>query len=120
MHPLTIEQNALTSFKSRTTLVPAFANTIGPALFLAADSTIGGADGAFNPTLMSERRNSPISSAIATAASSPWTTATGRTAAIIGSASLRTPSAASTSCNAASAPASHSAESPASAIIDGA
>jgi glucosamine-6-phosphate deaminase len=48
LHPLTIEQNALTSFKSRTTLVPAFANTIGPALFLAADRTIGGADGAFN------------------------------------------------------------------------
>ena len=30
LHPLTIEQNAITSFKSRTTLVPAFANTIGP------------------------------------------------------------------------------------------
>src|SRR5262249_41187677 len=29
LHPLTIEQNALTSFKSRTTLVPAYANTIG-------------------------------------------------------------------------------------------
>ena len=37
LHPLTIEQNALTSFKSRTTLVPAFANTIGPGLFLQAD-----------------------------------------------------------------------------------
>lgn len=48
LHPLTIEQNALTSFKSRTTLVPAFANTIGPALFLAADRIIGGADGLFN------------------------------------------------------------------------
>ena len=48
LHPLTIEQNALTSFKSRTTLVPAWANTIGPALFLAADRIIGGADGAFN------------------------------------------------------------------------
>jgi glucosamine-6-phosphate deaminase len=47
LHPLTIEQNALTSFKSRTTLVPAFANTIGPALFLAADRIIGGADGTF-------------------------------------------------------------------------
>jgi glucosamine-6-phosphate deaminase len=46
LHPLTIEQNALTSFKSRTTLVPAFANTIGPALFLGADRIIGGADGA--------------------------------------------------------------------------
>jgi glucosamine-6-phosphate deaminase len=48
LHPLTIEQNALTSFRSRTTLVPAFANTIGPGLFLAADRIIGGADGAFN------------------------------------------------------------------------
>ncbi len=48
LHPLTIEQNALTSFKSRTTAVPAFANTIGPALFLAADRIIGGADGTFN------------------------------------------------------------------------
>jgi glucosamine-6-phosphate deaminase len=47
LHPLTIEQNALTSFKSRTTLVPAFANTIGPGLFLQADSIIGGADGSF-------------------------------------------------------------------------
>lgn len=47
LHPLTIEQNALTSFKSRTTLVPAFANTIGPGLFLAADKIIGGADGSF-------------------------------------------------------------------------
>jgi glucosamine-6-phosphate deaminase len=47
LHPLTIEQNALTSFKSRTTLVPAFANTIGPGLFLRADWAIGGADGAF-------------------------------------------------------------------------
>ena len=45
LHPLTIEQNAITSFKSRTTLVPAFANTIGPALFLSADYAIGGADG---------------------------------------------------------------------------
>jgi glucosamine-6-phosphate deaminase len=47
LHPLTVEQNALTSFKSRTTLVPGFANTIGPGLFLAADRIIGGADGAF-------------------------------------------------------------------------
>jgi glucosamine-6-phosphate deaminase len=47
LHPLTIEQNALTSFKSRTTLVPAFANTIGPGLFLASDRIIGGADGTF-------------------------------------------------------------------------
>ncbi len=47
LHPLTIEQNALTSFKSRTTLVPAFANTIGPGLFLQADRIIGGAEGIF-------------------------------------------------------------------------
>src|SRR5262245_54648997 len=46
LHPLTIEQNAITSFRSRTTAVPAFANTIGPGLFLAADRIIGGADGA--------------------------------------------------------------------------
>ena len=47
LHPLTIEQNALTSFKSRTTLVPCRANTIGPGLFLQSDSVIGGCDGAF-------------------------------------------------------------------------
>lgn len=46
LHPLTIEQNALTSFKSRTTLVPCRANTVGPGLFLQADYIIGGADGA--------------------------------------------------------------------------
>ena len=40
-----MEQNALTSFKSRTTLVPCRANTIGPGLFLQADYAIGGADG---------------------------------------------------------------------------
>lgn len=47
LHPLTIEQNAFTSFKSRMTLVPAYANTIGPALFSQADYAIGGADGEF-------------------------------------------------------------------------
>ncbi|MFO0878065.1 MAG: hypothetical protein U0840_12005 [Gemmataceae bacterium] len=46
LHPLTIEQNAITSFRSRTTQVPAYANTIGPALFLGSDRIIGGADGA--------------------------------------------------------------------------
>jgi glucosamine-6-phosphate deaminase len=46
LHPLTIEQNAITSFKSRTTLVPARANTIGPGLFLQSDWIIGGCDGA--------------------------------------------------------------------------
>ncbi len=45
LHPLTVEQNAVTSFKSRTTLVPAFANTIGPGLFLESDRCIGGCDG---------------------------------------------------------------------------
>lgn len=45
IHPLTVEQNALTSFKSRTTRVPCRANTIGPGLFLQADYAIGGADG---------------------------------------------------------------------------
>lgn len=46
LHPLTIEQNAITSFKSRTTLVPCRANTIGPGIFLQADYIIGGCDGA--------------------------------------------------------------------------
>ncbi|MHA6485506.1 6-phosphogluconolactonase [Paenibacillus sp. strain BS8-2] len=46
LHPLTIEQNAITSFKSRTTLVPCRANTIGPGLFLQSDYIIGGCDGA--------------------------------------------------------------------------
>jgi glucosamine-6-phosphate deaminase len=45
LHPLTIEQNAITSFKSRTTLVPCTANTIGPGLFLQSDRIIGGCDG---------------------------------------------------------------------------
>lgn len=45
LHPLTIEQNAITSFKSRTTLVPCRANTIGPGLFLQSDKIIGGCDG---------------------------------------------------------------------------
>lgn len=52
LHPLTIEQNAITSFKSRTTLVPAFANTIGPALFATADKIIGGADGTLGRGMM--------------------------------------------------------------------
>lgn len=45
LHPLTVEQNAITSFKSRTTLVPCYANTIGPGLFLNSDRIIGGCDG---------------------------------------------------------------------------
>ncbi len=52
LHPLTIEQNAITSFRSRTTLVPAYANTIGPGLFLDADWIIGGADGTLGRGMM--------------------------------------------------------------------
>ncbi|MBN1444535.1 MAG: glucosamine-6-phosphate isomerase [Candidatus Omnitrophica bacterium] len=52
LHPLTIEQNAITSFKSRTTLVPCFANTIGPGIFLKADRIIGGADGTLGRGMM--------------------------------------------------------------------
>ena len=48
LHPLTIEQNAITSFKSRTTLVPCRANTMGPGLMFKADYAIGGADGALS------------------------------------------------------------------------
>ncbi|MBE7034803.1 MAG: glucosamine-6-phosphate isomerase [Ruminococcaceae bacterium] len=48
LHPLTIEQNALTSFKSRTSLVPCRANTIGPGIFMQADKIIGGCDGALS------------------------------------------------------------------------
>ena len=48
LHPMTIEQNAITSFKSRIPLVPCTANTIGPGLFLQSDRLIGGADGALS------------------------------------------------------------------------
>ncbi len=47
LHPLTIEQNAITSFKSRTSLVPCRANTLGPGIMFQADYAIGGADGFF-------------------------------------------------------------------------
>jgi glucosamine-6-phosphate deaminase len=47
LHPLTIEQNSLHSFNSRFTLIPCYANTIGPGLFLQSDFCIGGADGAY-------------------------------------------------------------------------
>ena len=52
LHPLTVEQNAITSFKSRITRVPAFANTVGPGLFLGADKVIGGADGTLGRGMM--------------------------------------------------------------------
>ncbi len=48
LHPLTIEQNAITSFRSRTSLVPCRANSIGPGLMFTADYCIGGADGALS------------------------------------------------------------------------
>ena len=47
LHPLTIEQNSLHSFNSRFTLIPCWANTIGPGLFLQSDYCIGGAEGAY-------------------------------------------------------------------------
>jgi glucosamine-6-phosphate deaminase len=47
LHPLTIEQNAITSFNSRFTAVPCFANSIGPGLFLQSDVCIGGCDGVY-------------------------------------------------------------------------
>ncbi len=52
LHPMTIEQNAITSFKSRTTLVSTRANTVGPGLFLQSDRIIGGADGALGRGMM--------------------------------------------------------------------
>lgn len=45
LHPFTIEQNAITSFRSNWTLMPCFANTIGPAIIFGTDYAIGGADG---------------------------------------------------------------------------
>ena len=47
LHPLTVEQNALHSFMSRFTLIPCFANTIGPGLFLQSEFCVGGADGVY-------------------------------------------------------------------------
>lgn len=47
LHPLTVEQNSLHSFMSRFTLIPCFANTVGPGLFLQSDACIGGADGVY-------------------------------------------------------------------------
>ena len=52
LNPMTIEQNALHSFRSRTTQVPCFANTIGPALWMQSDLTIGGCDGTYTRGMM--------------------------------------------------------------------
>lgn len=45
LHPISVELSALTHFKSRTTQVPCYANTIGPAIFLQTDYVIGGIGG---------------------------------------------------------------------------
>lgn len=45
LHPFTIEQNAITSFRSSWPLIPCFANTIGPWVIFNSDYAIGGADG---------------------------------------------------------------------------
>ena len=45
LHPMTIEQNAITSFKSSWPLIPCYANTIGPQIIFSSDYCIGGADG---------------------------------------------------------------------------
>jgi glucosamine-6-phosphate deaminase len=52
LHPLTIEQNAITSFMSRTIAIPAFASTIGPGLFLQSDRCLGGCDGVLGRGMM--------------------------------------------------------------------
>lgn len=45
LHPFTIEQNAITSFRSSWPLIPCYANTIGPKIIFSSDYAIGGADG---------------------------------------------------------------------------
>jgi len=45
LHPFTIEQNAITSFRSSWPLIPCYANTIGPNIIFQSDFAIGGADG---------------------------------------------------------------------------
>ena len=52
LNPMTVEQNALHTFKTRTTLVPAYANTVGPGLFLQSDWIIGGCDGGYDRGMM--------------------------------------------------------------------
>lgn len=48
LHALTVEQYALERFAGRTALVPCFANTIGPGIFLHCDYAIGGCSGGNN------------------------------------------------------------------------
>lgn len=47
LHPLTIEQNSLHSFNSRFTLIPCWANTVGPGIFLQSDYCIGACEHAY-------------------------------------------------------------------------
>ena len=42
LHALTVEQHALERFFGRTAMVPCFANTVGPGVFLQCDYAIGG------------------------------------------------------------------------------
>ncbi|MDR1620335.1 MAG: hypothetical protein LBS18_06725 [Clostridiales bacterium] len=51
LHPFTIEQNALTSFRSNLALLPCYANTIGPGIIFTSDYIIGGADGVFSRSM---------------------------------------------------------------------
>jgi glucosamine-6-phosphate deaminase len=52
LHPLTVEQNSITSFSGNYTINPScFGNTIGPGIFLDADYAIGGCDGTFENTM---------------------------------------------------------------------
>jgi glucosamine-6-phosphate deaminase len=52
VHPLTAEQSAITSYKSRITAIPAYGNTIGPGIFLQSDRCIGGCDGVLGRGMM--------------------------------------------------------------------
>ncbi len=51
LHPLTIEQNAITSFRSSWGLIPCYANTIGPWVIFNSDYAIGGADGVLSRSM---------------------------------------------------------------------
>lgn len=52
VHPLTAEQSAITSYKSRVTAIPGFGNTIGPGIFLGSDQCLGGCDGVLGRGMM--------------------------------------------------------------------
>ena len=52
LHPLTVEQYSVTRFGGRTTLVPCFANTVGPGLYLQSDYIIGAVGGTLAGNLL--------------------------------------------------------------------